>query len=182
MGMRVVSNMKGLEYIKKTREYCDYLERHLNNVGTSWKTLQKKCKDMSFVCDDWKWECIDGLVAEHDLSKFSAEEFMYYRAKFYPTAEEEEHGTAERKANFKEAWAHHVRHNPHHGQNWVPKNYWNPYEAEMHCVCMVIDWMAMGLEFGDTAESYYETNKDTIDLPDWAVVFIREIFARLRGE
>ena len=62
------------------------------------------------------------------------------------------------------------------------KVYANPYAAEVHCVCMVIDWMAMGLEFGDTAEAYYEREKEKIRLPDWAVTFIGEIFERLRPE
>jgi len=30
---------------------------------------------------------------------------------------------------------------------------------------MVLDWMAMGLKFGDTAEEYYENNRDKIKIP-----------------
>lgn len=171
--------MKGLEHIEKIREYCDYLERHLNNVQTSWKTLQEKCDDMQFIYDDYVYWSIDELVKNHDLSKFTAAEFTQYQGNFYPTKKQE--GSLVAKEAFAQAWANHLRHNPHHHENWVRKPYYNPYEAEMHCVCMVIDWMAMGLEFGDTAESYYKRNKDTIDLPLWAVKLIREIFDRTRA-
>jgi hypothetical protein len=54
-----------------------------------------------------------------------------------------------------------------------------PIEWAVHCTHMVIDWMAMGYKFGDTAQQYYEANKDKIELPDYAVDFIYEIFKRL---
>ena len=41
---------------------------------------------------------------------------------------------------------------------------------------MVIDWVAMGFEFGDTAKSYYESNKEKIVIPKWAEEFMYEIF------
>ena len=163
--------MEGIRYIEKIREYCCYIERHLRNVEASWVTLQRKCKDMRFIYDDYVFVSIDEEVKAHDLSKFSVEEFIPYQRKFYPVGEPEELGLA---------WVHHQECNPHHWQHWTAKEYGNPYAAEVHCVCMVIDWMAMGLEFGDTAEEYYEREKEKIDLPDWAVTFIGEIFERLR--
>lgn len=36
--------------------------------------------------------------------------------------------------------------------------------------------MAMGKKFGDTAKEYYSKNKERIGLPEWADVFINEIF------
>jgi hypothetical protein len=44
---------------------------------------------------------------------------------------------------------------------------------------MVIDWMAMGYKFGDTAQQYYEKNKEKIKLPGYAVKFMYEIFNRI---
>lgn len=55
----------------------------------------------------------------------------------------------------------------------------DPYAWEVHCVHMVIDWMAMGYKFNDNAKIYYERNKDKIKLPEYAVVFIYEIFNRI---
>ena len=44
---------------------------------------------------------------------------------------------------------------------------------------MVLDWMAMGYKFGDTAQEYYEKNKDKIALPNIAIPFMYETFERL---
>lgn len=165
--------MEGLKHIAAIRAYCDYIERHLRNVETSWKTLREACKDMRFVYDDFVYWSIDAHVKAHDLSKFSVEEFIPYQRRFFP-AEGEEPG------NLGLAWVHHRENNPHHWQHWTKAEYGNPYEAEVHCVCMVIDWMAMGLEFDDTAEAYYEREKEKIELPEWAVTFIGKVFERLR--
>jgi len=45
---------------------------------------------------------------------------------------------------------------------------------------MVLDWMAMGYKFGDTAQEYYEKNKEKIKIPSWAVDFIYQIFDRIK--
>jgi hypothetical protein len=171
--------MKGLLHIAKIREYCDYLEEHLENVAWAWKVLQEKCKDMKFVWDDFMYATIDSMVEQHDLSKFSAEEFMPYSNKFFSVEGQLGDRTED---EFKKAWEHHQEHNPHHWQSWAHKEFYHPHEAECHCVCMVIDWMAMGKKFNDTAQDYYEKNKKSIKLPDWAVDFIGEIFSRIKEE
>ena len=70
-------------------------------------------------------------------------------------------------------------HNCHHWENWTTHEWSEPYSAEIHCVHMIIDWMAMARVKGDTAQSYYEAHKDEIKLPDWAVDFCYEIFNRI---
>ena len=185
--------VNGLFHIIKIREYCDYVEEHLRHVEESWMTLREKCQKMRFVYDDYTYWSIDHMVKEHDMSKLSPEEFIQYQRNFFPVKEgdpkalfvpTDEQNQIEKdaaKAGFKEAWEHHKSANGHHWQNWTKNEpYYNPYEAECHCVCMVIDWMAMGLKFGDTAESYYEGHKDEIKLPEWAVTFIHEIFEALK--
>lgn len=167
--------MLALKYISKIREYCDYLEEHLNNVGWAWKVLQKQCKDMKFVWDDFMWATISSMVKEHDLSKLSKEEFIPYCNQFFSATKEKNDKT---KMAFEEAWNHHKENNPHHWEFWASKEFYHPYEAGCHCVCMVIDWMAMGKKFNDSAQEYYEKNKDKINLPDWAIKFCYEIFER----
>ena len=39
----------------------------------------------------------------------------------------------------------------------------------------------MGLKFEDTARSYYNKNKAEIDLPEWAVKLMNEIFNCVYG-
>jgi len=41
--------MEAYEYIKKTREYLDYLEDHIKNVEKAWEILQEKCKNKNFI-------------------------------------------------------------------------------------------------------------------------------------
>jgi len=168
-----MTEMQGLKRLAAIRRYCDYIERHLGNVDAAWKLLQEPCRDMRFIYDDYVHGSIEACVAAHDLSKFSPEEFIQYQRAFFPAEGEE-------KQELGDAWEHHQKENPHHWQNWTVQDFYNPYEAEVHCVCMVIDWMAMAIGLGGSAEQYYEDNKGTIDLPEWAVSLIRDIFDRIR--
>ncbi len=45
--------MQALDLIGKTREYLDYLEEHILNVDRAWKEIQKSCKHMKFIYDDY---------------------------------------------------------------------------------------------------------------------------------
>ena len=176
--------MKALMYIQKTREYLDYVEEHINNVARAWKVVQHKCKDMTFISDDFIWDQLDRSVQAHDISKLSEDELVQYRQKFYPVSGE----GARMAIGFDGAWEHHKKHNPHHWETWTTRKQhlaarYDDYTIgkELDCVHMVIDWMAMGYKFGDTAREYYETNKDKIELPEWAVKLIYEIFDRVYG-
>ena len=110
-------------------------------------------------------------VINHDASKLSTQEFTQYRNYFFPIKGEEKS-----KEEFKKSWEHHKEHNMHHWQSWTkdPINYNDPY-ADAFVVMMVVDWVAMGFEFGDTAQDYYEKNKDSIILPEWAIKLMQEI-------
>ena len=120
----------------------------------------------------FSYNWIGGEIEGHDLSKLSEHEFVQYRKAFYPTETED-------KFDMTEAWNHHKKNNPHHWEHWTQKGFYHPNEWEVHCVHMVVDWTAMGYQFGDTAQEYYEANKDKIKLPSYAVDFIYEIFERL---
>lgn len=165
--------MQAVGLIRKTREYLDYVEEHVLNVQRAWGEVQAKCKDMRFVYDDFVYNCLDMEVQMHDTTKLHPEELVQYRRQFYPLNDRE------KGAGFKEAWEHHKLFNPHHWETWTKEKYTDPYEWEIHCAHMVIDWMAMGYKFGDTAQEYYENNKEKIHIPDYAEDFIYEIFKRL---
>lgn len=166
--------MIGIQHINKIREYCDYVEDHLLNVEKAWEILQVACKDMYFISDDFLFWKIDAMVRAHDVSKMSPEEFIHYQRTFFPFGERDASG-------FASAWQHHLEHNPHHWERWttIKEQYLN--EQACHCVCMVIDWMAMGMKFGDTAEQFYEKSRDKIELPEWSIKLIGEIIERLRN-
>jgi hypothetical protein len=158
----------------KTREYLNYIEAHYHDVQLAWADMQEVCKDMDFLSDNISWGVLDSQVKLHDLSKLSIEEFVPYRRKFFPTEWEE--GEKISPDEFEAAWKHHQEHNAHHWQNWT-KQEAHKHEWRMNCAHMVIDWIAMGYHFNNTAQIYYETNK--INLPDDAVKFIYEIFERV---
>lgn len=167
--------MQSLELINKTREYLDYLEEHINNVQKAWQELKTKCKDMPFIYDDYYYHWLNNEIYKHDTSKFSPEEFVQYRQSFYHT----DYDPINYRLQFEEAWEHHKKHNRHHWENWTTKSYHDPNAWVVDCAHMVIDWMAMGYKFNDTAQKYYEKNKDKIKLPDYAEKFIYKIFERL---
>ena len=167
--------MKALAQIEKTREYLDYLEEHILNVEKAWKEVKEKCKDMRFIYDDLFYNTLDKEVEFHDISKLSEYEFIQYRKSFYPADGEGKH-------DMSDAWEHHKSNNPHHWENWTKQTgcQWHPDDWEADCAHMVIDWMAMGYKFGDTAQEFYENNKDKIQLPKCGIDFIYEIFYRIK--
>lgn len=158
--------------IAKFREYLDYFERHYDNVQRAWALINEKCDNggFRFMYDDFVWNVIDTEVKAHDDSKLSANEFTQYRNYWFPATNEEKD-----QAPYLSAWEHHKDHNEHHWQNWTAKHSATPY-ADAFLVMNVVDWVAMGFEFGDTAKDYYEKNKEEIKLPDWAVKLMYEIF------
>ena len=166
------------ELLIKTREYLDYIEEHYNNVQIAWDILKKECSDMRFIYDDFVYWSIDSAVTNHDKSKLSKFEFIQYRQKFFPTTEEMKNMG---NKDFENAWKHHKKENDHHWETWsVELQGANGIYADMYIAHNVIDWMAMGMKFGDTAQSYYEKNKSSINIPDWAEKFMYEIFERIK--
>jgi len=167
--------MKTIDVVNKTREYINYVEEHIKNVGIAWSAVCENCQDMRFVYDDYVYSEIATNIGVHDISKLSREEFVGYRQFFYPV----DKTTEKDKDIFNLAWEHHKTKNDHHWEVWTTKKYWSPYAQEIFCVEMVCDWIAMGIKFGDTAKDYYEKNKEEIKLPDWAITLIYEIFDRV---
>ena len=164
--------MEILEIIKKTREYLDYIEEHINNVQTSWEKLRDVMIFYIFLNQSAVF--LDDLHILAGMSKMSESEFVQYRKAFYPTEKEKESG----KYDMSEAWNNHKKHNTHHWQNWTQQMDQN---WEVCCVGMIIDWMAMSLKFGGTAEKYYSENKAKIKLPSEAKKFIFEIFNLIKS-
>jgi hypothetical protein len=140
---------------------------------------------MRFIYDDFVYTLLDMQIKNHDMSKLSKEEFIQYRMKFYPTKEENNSLSDELLADilFKQAWNNHKRNNDHHWQNWTNTDLVShPYQLEINCAHMVIDWIAMSIDKGGTALEYYENNILDINIPEWADEMVREICERVYGE
>lgn len=164
--------------INKTQEYLNYIKEHYDNVQKAWKIVQEKCKHHGFISDDFEFNILDNAIKMHDFSKLSHEEFIPYRDKFYCPYKSIDSSIID--MNFERAWMNHKVMNDHHWQKWTTTKYDYPNMQSLHCVHMLVDWMAMGMKFGDTAESYYLKNKKYIFLPEWAEKFILEIFKDLK--
>jgi hypothetical protein len=167
--------MEGRLYLKQIRNYCDYLEEHLNNVEKAWEVLKAKCKNKTFAWDDFRYFSINDMIKLHDVSKFSQEEFIPYCQKFFPASKLPDF-VEPFPADFDKAWEHHYQSNSHHWENWATQEHHHPYAEECYLVCMVCDWMAMGMKFGDTAREYYEANLDKIKIPETWVKVMYSIF------
>lgn len=158
--------------IKKFREYLDYFERHYDNIQKAWALINEKCagKGFRFMDDPFVWSMVDSDVKFHDESKLSEFEFTQYRNYFFPAE-----GETKNEPAFLEAWEHHKANNEHHWQTWTNRQADNPY-ADAFLVTTIIDWVAMGFEFNDTAKTYYENSEEDIKLPSWAVDLMYQIF------
>lgn len=167
--------MKIFEEIEKTREYLDYLEEHCLNIKRAYDILILKCQSHEFFLSAYNRHCLERDVLDHDLSKMSMHELVPYREAFYPVAGME-------KKSLHKAWEHHKEHNSHHWESWTKMAIEDtPTWWQRQCIHMVIDWMAMGFKFGDTAESYYRKNQSVISIPLFAEDFLEGIFKKLRG-
>lgn len=162
-----------LDKIQKFREYLNYVERHYLNVQAAWKLVNHCCKGkgLRFMYDDYYWHTIDGHVKIHDESKLSVGEFTQYRKYFFPAE-----GEFKEPLSFAVAWEHHKENNPHHWENWTTKVK-DAHLQECYLVEMVVDWIAMSFEFGDTAQDYYEKNKAKIGLEPHDERLVLDIFA-----
>lgn len=150
------------EHTKRIREYCDYLDAHVLAVAGAWQIVQRTCEDLL----PWGWARINEMIRLHDLSKVDASEFIAYQRRFYPVGESD-------KSGWDQAWFHHKRLNPHHWQNCFD---WGE-DCELHAVCMVCDWMAMG-----DALSYYEAHPDIrAALPAEAQELVFKILERVEA-
>lgn len=103
--------------IKTYYQYLMYVLEHKKNVfKVCWK---KKMYKHAFT---------------HDLSKFCKKEFIPYAKYFYIDKDTY-------KAEFKQAWEHHYKNNPHHWQYW--KEFANMQDEQQY-----------NLNFGYIKENY----------------------------
>jgi len=184
--------MSTLDQINIIKQYCEYVEKHLRNVKASWELCITAFIREKFIWDDCIYFSINEMIKNHDSSKMSTEELVPYSnwlcGKYGVSYDiwddggkgEKAHAIA--KSEFDAACVHHTKTNPHHWQNWSKKKYYHPYESTCHLVCMLVDWMAMGLEFGDTAEEYYNDNKTEINLREEDHKYLMRLFELLKTE
>lgn len=135
---------KTLSKIKS--EYTQYIIQHKNNVIKGFNFIKQYVPEMLADCNIGK---LNGLIARHDASKYSTDEFVPYAHFFYGNGR-----TQEVRDNFKKAWQHHWKNNPHHPEWWNMRDMSNEYIVEMIC-----DWWSFGWKNNDMQElfDYYKS-------------------------
>lgn len=157
--------MNSIKLVDKTREYLNYIDEHLRNVGTAWEWVQEACADLPHLQNEGIRKRLNQMISNHDISKLSKEEFVPYRQIFYPISGECVLSQSEKDAIYN---IHYVK-NDHHWQTIKHRylnNQLNLVEAEIRCIHMVVDWIAMGLPEGNSdALTYFNDMKERMELP-----------------
>ena len=135
---------KPLSRIKS--EYTQYVIQHKNNVIKGFNFIKQYVPEMLEDCDIGK---LNGLIGRHDASKYSTDEFVPYAHFFYGNGR-----TQEVRDNFKKAWQHHWKNNPHHPEWWNMRDMSNEHIVEMIC-----DWWSFGWKNNNMQElfDYYKS-------------------------
>ena len=90
-----------------SRQYDEYLTNHIQNVqkAADWMVEHEIVTEgLAYI--------VQGLVRNHDKSKYDQQEYYAYDEYFYGKGKED----PETKEEFNYAWLHHIRNNPHHWQ------------------------------------------------------------------
>lgn len=167
----IYNSYEDKELIAKKKEYLDYINEHKNNVLISFQTLFQSLiyRDFQldtdlFSIDELKQAIIslrdNSDIVNHDNSKYSDEEFEFYRIKFFPTTKEKSAISTDEDISrliddaFEEAWKHHYESNDHHPKYWIHNNKINDMSlsAIIHMIC---DWNAMSIKFKSSVLNWY---------------------------
>lgn len=104
-------------------------------------------------------EAMETIIAQHDASKYSKEEFEPYRAHHYPSKEDidnDHHDKIER--DYKLAWVHHFHNNKHHPEYWITNI--NGEFVKLHMdnqsfIEMICDWIAVSMCFNSSTYDWW---------------------------
>jgi hypothetical protein len=144
----------------KRNQYREYIDNHVSNVWNAWSNY-KNLFICTVIAKDYEYNKLKINLLKHDESKYSEEEFEFYRKNFFPVSNTEKENN---KENFEMAIEHHYKCNPHHWNYWVDDNGVAKEMEDIYIIEMICDWIAMGTQFGNTASEYYMKNRDKINL------------------
>lgn len=155
-------------------QYDQYIERHRSKVLEAFRWIQANLPELvaeEKFSDDQpltiRVASFKGIIKNHDMSKYSLEEYNAYDAYFY--GDDRSDQVVE---EFNKAWLYHIHHNKHHWQYWVlvgdkPNVYYEcvemPYEYVIEMIC---DWWSFSLNSLNEYEifEWYEENEQCIKL------------------
>lgn len=162
--------MKALN--EKEKKYHEYIIEHTTNVRKAFE-LMKDLIQGTLI--DGEEAVLEKQMKNHDLSKYTDEEFSAYCEYFYGDR------TEKVEELFEYAWLHHQHNNPHHWQYWLLKQDDGTFKAlempKTYVIEMVCDWWAFSIKKQDYCEvlNWYEKNKDTMILAQGTKIRVEAI-------
>ena len=160
--------------MNKYQQYDEYLTEHIFNVKQAYYWIIKNLPAYDF-------DTALDIIQNHDISKYSEEEFTPYAEYFY--GDRTEHV----KIDFDHAWNHHQKTNPHHWQYWVLIKDTGEFKClDMPCeymLEMVCDWWAFSWKQNNLYEifDWYEKNKSHIMLSDTTRKMTETLLGRIKN-
>ena len=135
-----VQNDINLLKLEKEKEYKNYIDTHITNVKKAFDELYSN----NWINSTYNADILDALntlkniIDEHDLSKYSDEEFDAYRRYFYPINEQEKNDAEQ---DYQDAWKHHYTVNDHHPEHWYIAG--KATDMSMRAILeMICDWQS----------------------------------------
>lgn len=158
-----------------SKQYDEYLFNHIQAVKACFNLLTNL------------FDIYDHDMLEHDLSKYTVDEYKAYDNYFYTNPVEEIVKKIDKRC-FKYAWLHHQNTNRHHWQYWVLINDEDgiePLEMPFMDICeMVADWGSFAYQKKDGSEliKWYESHKDKMILHETTRMHVEELVPKLASE
>lgn len=153
-----IENTLENDKIRKREEYKNYIDEHIELVKKAFRVFESISWKDPHIVETLRY--VRDNIEEHDQSKYSDEEFEYYRKEFYPINDDEKE---ENKEDFEKAWKHHYQNNFHHPEYWVDAIGNQTSMCLSAIIEMICDWQAMSFKFGGDCRSWYYSIKDTKD-------------------
>lgn len=167
----IVSNLNDPEISFVNSQYFAYIENHRNNVNEAYIKIRDFLEAERLAFDNSEVLSRDEIlkaffsiaedVRDHDLSKYSDEEFEPYRIHFYPTNKEKSMDSDIQRMfslEFDNAWKHHYRNNNHHPKYWVDDE-GNKSDMSLAAIIhMLIDWEAVSMAKGGSVIDYWKNH------------------------
>ena len=155
------------ELQQKRQEYTEYIYEHKRFVENAFFYF-KTCR-LNILSGD-EMETLSYEIKNHDISKFSKEEFEAYRKHFFPCSFEK---SEDFKEEFDIAKKHHYLVNDHHPQNPSRKYGLN----KIACIHNILDWIAMSYKFKDNVWDFYQHSNIKFKLNRDERAYIEEVLA-----
>lgn len=160
-----------------TNKHKGCIERHKKYVSQAFDWLLVNLPELFEGYDS---DYLGEIIASHDRSKYSEEEFEPYAGYFYTYTDDEGVGRAVRE-DYEKAILHHQNVEPHHWQYWVliqNDGSLKPLEMpHINMLEMICDWWSYSFHVDDLYDMiyWYRCHKSYISLHEKTQQKVEEI-------